>query len=223
MSKDIPIIFSGPMVRALLEGRKTQTRRIAVVSRKLSEESSPGKYSSRTKLMDSPWKRTAIGARLWVRERAWFDKEIIDAVGCRRCFFEGGEVRFEDGRFGNSPGHSGSYTEEVLNLNSSLKLRPSIHMPRWASRISLVVTSVKVERLNDISEADCFAEGVTGEITTEGTGETRPFGPAALMNFGALWERLNGEGSWLANPFVVAITFRVIKANIDAPEARAAA
>jgi hypothetical protein len=116
---------------------------------------------------------------------------------------------------------------------------PSIHMPRWASRLTLIVTGVKVEPLWSISERDCEAEGVVYEtadppfwyvplilphdITAVGIEERADLMPHAVQSFRKLWIHLHGREGWDSNPEVVAISFRVIKANIDAAEARAAA
>lgn len=90
--------------------------------------------------------------------------------------------------------------------------RPSIHMPRWASRITLEITGVRMGRLNDISEADASAEGATGEC---------PIGhiPAYLKgqcsyHFAQIWESINGPGSWEANPWVFVIEFRIDKVKV---------
>lgn len=104
------------------------------------------------------------------------------------------EVRVQKWEPGNAPTH----------------WRPSIHMPRWASRLTLEVTGVRVERLNDISEADAKAEGVDHELAFhEGLlGRTVEGRPADAMWFEALWESINGDGSWAANPWVWVISFK---------------
>lgn len=172
---DRSLIFSAPMVRALLEGRKSMTRRLDV----------------------KKWKNAKPGERVWVRETAI--------------------------------------------------------MPRWASRLTLIVESVKIERLQDISEEDAIAEGVYYSPPTEqdmewyrdycaeqgcepsepmqgvwmapgtrqGWGLTKAernkeqWGPTAQFAFGLIWESLHGRGSWDVNRFVAAISFTVVKANID--------
>ena len=207
---DIPIIFSAPMILALLAGRKTMTRRLAWRDKWIG----PPAYRS------SPWQRVKPGDRLWCRESAWFDREVIPAVGASRCFFEGGSVRFSDGRFGQAPGHPDSSCAEVFRLNGSLKMRPSIHMPRWASRLTLIVTATKVEPLKYITEADSWAEGIEYRDGCYGTwnadGTMRCGGSDnAREAFRCLWINLHGTGAWDETPEVVALTFRVIKANID--------
>jgi len=112
---------------------------------------------------------------------------------------------------------------------------PSLHMPRWASRLTLIVTATKIERLQDISEEDAIAEGIS-EIHTQNTfgvpkrmygvqvdGGYAFYCSSARESFMSLWCDLHGPDARNKNPEVVAISFRVIKANIDAPEARGAA
>ncbi|HEY8343343.1 MAG TPA: hypothetical protein VIK75_10195 [Calditerricola sp.] len=179
-----PIIFSGPMVRALLDGRKTMTRRLA----------------------SSPLAKAQAGDLLWVRESWWHDKD-------------GGDVANEYGYLadGYYPGH-GSNCGHVRH-------RPSIHMPRWASRLTLEVTGVKVERLQDISEEDAIAEGIRpwklGWHSQEDHEHIGWKSPA--IAFRDLWNRLHGPDAWDANPWVVAISFTVHKANVDALIERRAA
>lgn len=88
--------------------------------------------------------------------------------------------------------------------------RPSIHMPRWASRITLEVTSVRVERLQDISEADALAEGVNAHQDHHGRPTTSIYSP--VQAYRDLWEQINGPGSWDANPWVWAVDFKRLEA-----------
>lgn len=112
---------------------------------------------------------------------------------------------------------------------------PSIHMPRRLSRITLIVTRVKVERLQHISEADAIAEGiddVTAEVAARDKtlrfwkryrdGSDLGYVDCPIGSYASLWTEINGAGSWEANPWVVAVTFRPVLANIDAMEALAA-
>lgn len=197
---DRPILFSGAMVRALLEGRKTQTRRILKP------------LSNRTIFFDpktaglNQYKAPAfvVGDRLWVRETWSGVYQLRDIPPAQResIMTPDGPILREDIHFwadGNPLG--GEYE----------KPRPGIHMPRWASRLTLIVEGVKVERLQDISEADAIAEGC--ESDNEGLNPNH-IGPSRAI-FQTLWGRINGPGSWDANPFVAAYTFRVIRSNID--------
>jgi hypothetical protein len=176
---DRPIIFSAPMVRALLAGTKTQTRRLAT----------------------SPLRRCEVGDRVWVRECHGFN-----------------HYEYERGKAPKvRPADLGDEhlcyraTEDDTEVFQELHWRPSIHMPRWASRLTLIVEAVRVEPLQAISETDAAAEGVSilyGE----------PFeapGVSARRRYELLWMDLHGPGSWDANPEVVALTFDVVSGNID--------
>jgi len=104
------------------------------------------------------------------------------------------------------------YEADFCTAHSFGKLRPSIFMPREFSRLTLIVECVKVERLQDISEADAITEGVGLCAAHEAQGAT------ARELFKHLWNSINGADSWEANLWVLAISFSVVKANIDAPE-----
>ena len=212
---DRPIIFSGPMVQALLAGRKSQTRR--VLKPQPNDRNTGG-----AALTDQGWAwlngwdgsiigRASVpyapGDRLWVRENCatWGDHEAIyradDAV-------EYG-LAVSDGKFG-----------------AKWKARPSIHMPRWASRLTLIITDVRVQRLHAISEADAIAEGIqrligskgpnyfTREISGKWSGSFNA--PTAAEVYSDLWNSLHGPGAWDRNDWVAAITFDVVARNIDA-------
>lgn len=143
------------------------------------------------------------GDRLWVRE-AWRAPREFDAVA-PRDIPPGTDVWYE--AQDNVPFHPSDFG----------KLRPSMFMPRWASRITLEVTGVRVERLQDISEADAVAEGC--ECDSDGwrdyqMPETQCCG-TAIESFRSLWNSLHGPDAWDANPWVVALTFTVRHGNID--------
>lgn len=217
---DIPIIFSGPMVRALLEGRKTMTRRILKPQPEQARdndgnllphgimhvEGDPRPRVTIGRVITKQEVRWATGDRLWVRE----NHRLTDCP-CTEACRGAGHVWYDADASG------------YRNVASN-KLRPSIHMPRWASRLTLIVTATKIERVQEISNEDALAEGVldAGKYFY-GDGE-KPvhFGVGAAHAFRDLWTMLHGCDSWDANPEVVAISFNVIKANIDAPTARAA-
>lgn len=247
MSKDVPIIFSRPMVRALLEGRKTQTRRIIKLPTK-GEYVRPdmGGWAATTvgggnsfvvrrdgtrepaRETVAIWNQTTgtciamnyhPGDRLWVREAV-----------ARIDNSEFGEASYWQYRADtNGTDFAGDWPPETKDDPERPRWKPSIHMPREASRMTLPIDTVKVERLQDISDDDCIAEGVCAftsgstsmfGIKVEG-GYEHP-GLTPRETFMNLWCAINGPSAWNDNPFVVAPTFRVIKANIDAPEARAA-
>jgi hypothetical protein len=220
-TKERPILFSAPMVRAILDGRKTQTRR--VVTPQPASPAVMGRWSNGElrKLFDKAhciWPADAVdestgnrpdhyavcpygitGDRLWVRETFGPVKQIgIIATISEATYvcFPDGSQKFRSGEYApwNKP-VTGSYPE-------GWRWRPSIHMPRWASRIDLEITSVRVERLQEITEADAIAEGAQCAGV-----------PASLTNRGAfakLWESINGPESWAANPWVWVIEFKPV-------------
>ncbi len=182
---DRPIIFSAPMVRALLAGSKTQTRRLAT----------------------SPLRKCGVGDRLYARERCWiwgrWRKDGLNKAGRQRWRFVASSPRtviFDQ----NHPQIGRKDTPRETEMYWS---RPSIHMPRWASRLTLIVKGVKVEPLQSISEADAIAEGwpgASGNVWPENW-------------YRDLWGMLHtAEGQrWDDNPDVIALTFRVVAGNID--------
>jgi hypothetical protein len=185
-----PILFSGPMVRAILDGSKTQTRR--VVKPQPEKRGDDGGYWIPVKAVRSmvnvrdtsgtiaeacPY--GVPGTRLWVRE-TW-------------RVFGGREYEYQQ-EPGSVVYRANDFTEKGDGW------RPSIFMPRWASRITLEVTAVRVERLQDISHQDALKEGVWPQFC-EGH-----LGP--INTFERAWNRINGKGSWDQNPFVWVIEFR---------------
>lgn len=213
--KERPILFSAPMVRALLAGTKAQTRRICKAA-KLHDSGEDYRDDDGWPLFDasidgagdirirSPY--GVPGDRLWVRE-TWIPDPPIDDTwastvwnGCGRRIDEVPE-RFR---------HPAFCAYAAGWLHGPIVWRPSIHMPRWASRITLEVTGVRVERLQDISEADAIAEGIVR--WTGGRWKcAAPDGmahPTAREAFRCLWESINGPGSWDANPWVWVVEFR---------------
>lgn len=188
--KERPILFSAPMVRAILEGRKTQTRRIIKPQPEFIGNSTAwrwdGKKGSFRGAMGTHIEEMNIssyspyglpGDRLWVRETFMFShhdfREKTDHFLYRATSPGGDTDAYEPPRW-----------------------TPSIHMPRCASRIDLLVKNVRVERLQDISVEDAEAEGIKN-------GE--------LFYFKELWESINGTESWLKNPWVWVVEFERIK------------
>lgn len=205
--KERPILFNGEMVKAILAGRKTQTCRTV----KLSEH---GQFMcSRTTSCEikdgvGPWwhphgghpgeplpkemieaacPHGKSGDRLWVRETwnaDWCDKVIYRAGG-------GSAI--------------------AAGYSSEPKWKPSIHMPRWASRITLEITGVRVERIQDISEADAMAEGFHGPLTGTDWFGINQIGKPPSQCFRELWEGMTGDESWDENQWVWVIAFAMVK------------
>lgn len=208
--KERPILFSAPMVRAILDGSKTQTRRIIKPKKGgvivgvggpgiAMEEISDSEFSTVVSPYGEP------GDSLWVRETfsgPWC-MEATDGCAAHPPSKWGQSSRiwyWADGE----PTH-GDWTRP----------RPSIHMPRWASRINLENVGVRIERLNDISKADAIEEGLFQDeagkwITWSATKDHREhLNPVEAYR--ELWESINGAGSWDINPFVWAISFNQVQ------------
>lgn len=208
---DRPILFSAPMVRALLDGRKTQTRRVLKpqpnardfrcttpeTARWFHDPVRGGMWIA-DGVTVGPFKSPSPGDRLWVRE-AW------DFLPC------GQPGKKDNCDIVYWATGSNEKRSAPLEFNPMLygkeKIRPSIHMPRWASRLTLTITDVRVERLQDISGRDAVAEGVQSRLPDNGI---------AQQEYADLWDSINGPGAWHANPWVVAVSFTVAHNNIDA-------
>lgn len=212
---DRPIIFSAPMVRALMEGKKTQTRRVLRPQPDTtSDPSGLGEWGAVNRY--DYWRPAAevrpyqVGDRLYVREAFAISADnphcdLSAAYPDQLVFYRA----TDDDEFTIPP-----------------RWRPSIHMPRWASRLTLTVTDVRVQRLWQITNNDAVAEGIKpqyqqpeqneGAILGWGYDGIDGYGPgASKAAFSLLWDHINGPGAWDANPWVVALTFTVQRGNID--------
>jgi hypothetical protein len=231
--KERPILFSGEMVRAIRNNLKTQTRRVVKpmpfidypTGFRLQQEYKLDHHPKCSfvqagmlcdcQAIYEPWKTERIaaclykvGMRLWVRETFAYVSPDENPRPVEECNIEY--------RADTNAKYPGGWEAEPDNPEA-LKWKPSIFMPRWASRITLEVTGVRVERLNSISEEDCIAEGISywqdnigpcfGLIPGKATNRT---GYAA---FGRLWNSINekrGYG-WDKNPFVWCISFKTVQ------------
>lgn len=207
-----PILFSGPMVRAILENRKTQTRRVVKLrdpSQTYSVHGDDGWPSSADEC--GMWHKDrcpygAPGDRLWVRE-AWCP-QIVN--GSPHHLFKASWPQVDE--------------HGITTPVPTFKWKPSIHMPRWASRITLEITEVRVERLHELSDGDAINEGILSVRSPEwdrqhfpawrsefdaacAANRKPPVGPMPTRAFKALWESINGKGSWGKNPWVWVIGF----------------
>ena len=229
--KGRPILFSGPMVRAISEGRKTHTRRIIKPQPDTIRSGKPFTVGGLpTSPIICPYGRP--GDRLWVRENFWQagdyhatypDDDQGAWFGSRRVFYSA------DGTPPNEPNNhypnglrNGKYS--AAEPNRIWRSRPSIHMPRWASRITLEITDVRVEQLQDISEEDAKSEGINcyqfypddgwplcnGYTHVPDDGECG-LHDTAVSAFGKLWESINSENSWSLNPWVWVVEFKRIE------------
>ena len=189
-----PIIFSAPMVRAILAGTKTQTRRVVKLKpwHQIEErdDGSPWPWmydDDRTADHWVPCPYGQPGDRLWVREAWGFEKRTEDDPLLELV----ATYRADD-------------AEHIFPVN---RWRPSIHMPRHLSRITLEVTAVRVERLRDISASDCLAEGI-GQPLGRSEIWTPTLKAAAVHDYSVLWQSIHGTGSWDDNPWVWVVEFK---------------
>lgn len=248
--KERPILFSAPMVRALLDGSKTQTRRVVkdlppwpitefhldgggtefnVGSRGTGKWLPNGPAPSGRGMASGHWRLCPYGQpgdRLWVRETWGVVSSDWDAAGNLvdwtpdRPATAVNEMRFGQGYYS---GHAiyaadGSYEwagDDDGGGEPRFAWHPSIHMPRAASRILLEVVSVRVERLQDISEADAKAEGIepheVSQFMIQGTSAAERaaiYRDAAVGPYCGLWQQINGAASWDANPWVWVVEFK---------------
>lgn len=217
--KERPILFSGPMVRAILEGRKTVTRRVMKPQPdflgSMVDPNTPfktldaGLHARITCPYGEP------GDRLWVRE-TWTDvnmcgapalayradEDIRDLMEEPGFLDDRGAFNYDDPRVKPYP-----FACWYAELDQA-RWRPSIHMPRWASRILLEITSVRVERLQDISEEQAIAEGPPGLAFPAPPGSHWVTEDGRRRAFMRLWDDVNGAGAWDANPWVWVVEFK---------------
>lgn len=207
--KERPILFSAPMVRALLTGRKTQTRRVlrvqppaATRGMKVWHHPEPRPHffaNDGASMLDFavPCPYGQPGERLYVRE-------TFAPIYPQDPDYNGGQPIEYDYRATYT---HGDRLGDTLGIKKTWK--PAIHMPRVASRILLEITAVRVERLQDISEDDAWAEGVSAcTVDASVTG---------VDLYRVLWEQINGPDAWAANPWVWVVEFRVLEQGVQQP------
>lgn len=236
-----PILFSAPMIMALLAGAKTQTRRAVTPSRSLVDGRGV-----------RAWPFLDFDGTEWVDQGPspagnpgpYLKVANVDGERRHRVYprYQVGELRWvqETHAFEACEGPDGSDADRVLyratetDPPEGIRWRPSIFMPRWASRITLRVTSVRVERVQDISDEDARAEGVKPwgpsqrgvyGMTLENVGPVYPAPAAdiiaggeswttsAARSFRGLWVSINGAESWESNPFVWVVGFERVEAS----------
>jgi hypothetical protein len=200
--KERPILFSAPMVRALLDGSKTQTRRIVKDTGLYAIDAAiHGEEVAQRELraLATRCRYGAPGDQLWVREA--FIHEPADY-----CWEASVSIP--------SRPASTVYRADVTGDSAGAGWSPSIHMPRRLSRITLEVTGVRVERLQDISEEDAKAEGCCAESHQTPDSPMAPTewnGHTAVEDYAALWDSINGRDAWNLNPFVWVVEFRRVQ------------
>jgi hypothetical protein len=187
-----PILFSGPMVRVILAGEKTQTRRIVKLnmSGRVARGGKNWHIDDKNASLACPYGQP--GDMLWVRE-TWAD---VPHPG------QGPKCKM------SPDGRGATFRADWQGNPSGFKWRPSIHMPRWASRLALEIIGVRMERLRDITRADAKAEGFMPQANGLESWAGKSYGNAQLA-FEACWREINGIDSWEGNPLVWVVSFRV--------------
>jgi hypothetical protein len=226
--KEHPILFKGEMIRAIIAGQKSQTRRAMrnqVVSPGIVQLARPGyceivnEHGVQIPGFHCPYGQP--GDQLWVRE-AW-SVEMLSAYGTKDGYHSNYALRYKadlsEREIEVLPGEPDPYIK--LYENQRFDWRPSIHMPRLASRITLEITGVRVERLQDINEEDAKAEGVERTVTGDGwrrysddpEQESAGLTPcaSAINSYQSLWSAINGDDSWNANPWVWVVEFKRVQ------------
>ena len=218
--RERPILMSGPLVRAVLDGRKIQTRRVVkggpwerVFRDAMTDHTGDPDYlclreGGTGTVVRSPYGQ--VGDRLWVRETwAPLGDVLTEVMGRPRVYRADADLVRDD-----SGDRDGWWCGDVFieGARQPWRWTPSIHMPRWASRLSLVITDVRVERLQDISEVDAIAEGVepVGDRWRDYMPEReapRLTYATARNSFFSLWESAYGPPSLVSNPWVWCISF----------------
>lgn len=239
--KERPILFSGPMVRAILDGRKMQTRRIV--------------KPQPSKMVIQGVGHLTIGMNPADDGRIWYDTDCVEAGRPFRCPYgeEGDRLWVKENfhvgsyvREAHTQGAVMAYAESKQTVYSPMsdsemarcrikpdprpwaeaRTVPSIHMPRWASRITLEIESVRLERLQDISKEDAISEGCdpadgalgSDDIILSSPFYNGPFGDRRkwpVRRFMLLWIGINGQASWNANPWVWVVQFRNISSKTN--------
>lgn len=229
--RERPILMSGPMVRAILEGSKTQTRRVIVPQPTITKHMEPYRQHRADAPFEAHWSclvhldkgdyryATAdcrcpygkVGDRLWVREtHGIFGADVgTVSVGYKARLPTGKTLADTDGGLDviRVEPETRTWVETHIDLE---RWRPSIFMPRWASRLTLEIKNIRVEQLQDISEEDAIAEGVDAvslaDVPRQATMSRR-------ADYRQLWNTINAKRghSWESNPWVWAITFKKVE------------
>lgn len=217
--KERSILFSASMVCAILEGHKTQTRRVVkpqpIYVCPMGPAGAP-LLSSKPNFADGNIIRCPYGVpgdRLWVRETFYCDHAFYPEGTPPSCYWDGAKLRaqhapeqlaYERARMLEAMYYRADGEPEFEGADGPTPWRPSIHMPRWASRILLEVTVVHVERLQEINRGDAMEEGCPFPNMAQGD-DPRQW-------YRALWEQINGPSSWDGNPWVWVVEFKRVAA-----------
>lgn len=206
--KESPILFKAEMVNTILYGRKTQTRRVIKTflhtytwgtAESIKDTNGLPSFVDVENIEElCPYGQ--VGDRLWVRE-TWFADKKYDHLKPSAIPID------------SLISYKATVIKTVIIPDWAGKTRSAIFMPRWASSINLEITEIRVQRLQDISEEDAIAEGMTGRLGQEATGGLLT---CARDVFQQYWDLINGKKyPWSMNPFVVAISFKVVGPDVE--------
>lgn len=221
--KERPILFKAEMVRAILSGQKTQTRRIVKLPSgyqwlDIDVGTMVNAGGHKKHISDLKCKQGDVGDRLWVRETFALETQVESDQ--KPPHNDGRPIKYQ-GEFGDQwvqphyratdPVPHLAYEDMPEDVDHMCRWKPSILMPRWASRINLEIVSVRIERLHDIGRdgraaSDVLAEGITREQIAH---QQKFFHPddAPALAYATLWNAINGAGSWDLNPWVWVVEF----------------
>lgn len=215
--KERPILFSGPMVKAILAGQKTVTRRIVkpqIASQTVSWGCIGGQgfgfmFDGHDTVVKSPYGYK--GDQLWVRETfCLLRPDHYQASGPQGTLVTLGDRQVRNGV--EYRADTRSQESDDCRRELGYTWRPSIFMPRWASRILLEIVSIRIERLHNITLADLKSEGFAPDLVTSSEHRERDREYlATLIPFKRLWAELNGPNSWEQNPWVWRVEFKRVK------------
>ena len=206
-----PILFSGAMVQAIIAGRKSMTRRLVKPQPEAGCDS-PYHLGSVDNATARACPYGKVGDRLWVREtwRPTVDETLWDCIE-----YKADGARIKPSVPDNNTGFHFSAECDDAAESSNTRWRPSIHMPRWASRLSLVITNTRIERLNTISGKDILAEGAVVRAHDDAFGHNpvSAFDGKVYLDLTSLWAAgwgsIHGKGAWAANPWVWVVEFKL--------------
>jgi len=211
--KERPILFSAPMVRALLAGTKTQTRRL--VKSPAKNMQAAGMEVINYRPPGDPWYKDCVWS-MRGKNGVWGDYTHADFLALCPYGAPGGRLwvketwRVSPSSVEEARRDSVHYRADVDEPEAPGQWRPSIYMSRRASRITLEITEVRIQRLHEISDDDAVAEGCPARpLPPGGTATVASFDASSpIKAFERLWRSINGDESWFANPWVWALTFK---------------
>ena len=218
-----PMLFSTPMIKALLDGSKNQTRRIVKHGMDISQMTFAGFREDQAYFKDE---KGLLGMK--------FTTNVGDVIWCRETFgiLQPTHATPQGTNYDGTYHYKADYGNEKPKWDEGAfefdGWKPSLFMPKQACRLFLEVTNIRVERLNDISESDAVAEGIINDTPSLPDEDSvwRDYNPpkweilvkglaSPIDSYKSLWESINGKGSWDINPFVFVYDFKVVERPVN--------